>query len=416
VISFAEACGHVGKIVPLESVSLPLERALDLVCSQDVIAVSDCPSQDGSLKDGLAVRSSDIADARPDKPVSLRIQGTVTAGEKRPDLQVSSGRAVRVMTGAPIPPGATAVLAAEFAECGQEEALALADAGPGRNILRKGSDVARGQVVVRAGELLTPTHLGLLAAAGCNRVSCYRRPVAAVVATGSELVLPGEAVEPGKVAASNLITVAAELRRLGIRPETILVSDHLDKLQARLATLLDGLDVLITCGGVLDGDKDLTLQAMDLLGMERIVHRVRMGPGKGICIGRIGKTLVFNLPGGPPSNHVALVTLALPGIRRLMGFAHPFPPRVPVQAGRTVRGQSDWTQFVYCLLVRKGKTLTAMPPDNMSRLETMAASCLLLEIPQGHTRINQGESAEGWLFRPVPPGIPDRPPLPQTSP
>jgi molybdopterin molybdotransferase len=246
--------------------------------------------------------------------------------------------------------------------------------------------------------LLGPTQLGLLAAAGLHEVLCYARPKIAIAATGSELVWPGEPVTPGKVAASNMVTAAAELQALGIDASTLILRDNLDQLQEQFGNLVRQVDLLITCGGVLDGDKDLTMRAMEQIGMEKIFHRVRIGPGKGACMGRVGKTIVFNLPGGPPSNHVALLLLALPGVRRLMGWRNFLPQKRGVLVTEKLIGQEDWTQLIYSRVSHKDGVVTAMPLRRLGRLEAMAAANALIEIPEGTTVINEVSQAGAWIF------------------
>lgn len=143
-----------------------------------------------------------------------------------------------------------------------------------------------------------------------------------------------------------MVIAAAELQVLGITASTVLLRDNLDNLQDHFRHLIPQVDVLITCGGVLDGDKDLTLRAMEQAGMVKIFHLVRIGPGKGACMGQVGKTIVFNLPGGPPSNHVALFLLALSGVRQLMGFTNCLPPKRQVFVTDELAGQKDWTQLI----------------------------------------------------------------------
>lgn len=219
------------------------------------------------------------------------------------------------------------------------------------------------------------------------------------MATGSELVVPGEPLAPGKVAASNLVTAAAELRLLGIQASTVLLRDNLASLRERFASLVPQLDLLITCGGVLDGDKDLTMRAMELIGMQKIFHRVRIGPGKGVCLGRVGRTVVFNLPGGPPSNHVALLLLALPGVRRLMGI-HSFLPRtMQVLVKEQLHGQADWTQLIYARMhAENGGIPTAGPLGHMGRLLAMARANALIQIPEGRAVIEKGSLADAWVI------------------
>ena len=398
MISLNQAHQYISMLHSLQPVTVPLDKALGLVCAEDVCAAANCPTVDSSLKDGFAVASSDIADASPGNPVTLTVVGAVTAGEDTDTFQVTSGTAVRIMTGAPLPRGATSVLASEFAQVDGELVTIRADARAGRNILRRGSDIAQDQVVLVRGNCLGPAHLGLLAAAGLNKARCYPLPKVAVVATGSELLWPGEPVTPGKIAASNMVIAAAELQALGVKASTVLLRDNLDQLQKKFRSLVRQVDVLITCGGVLDGDKDLTMRAMEQIGMVKIFHRVRIGPGKGACMGRIGNTVVFNLPGGPQSNHVALLLLALPGVRRLMGFENFLPPKRKVFVTEELTGQEDWTQFVYSSAKYDNGLLFAVPLCKRGRLEAMARANALIEISEGCAMIKKGALAEAWFF------------------
>ncbi len=398
MISLIQAHQHINNISSLSPTVVSLDKAPGLVCAQDVSARTNCPTVDSSLKDGFAVVSTDIAEASSSNPVTLTVTGAVTAGDDVERVRVISGTAVRIMTGASIPSGATAVLASEFAHLEGELVTIRADARPGRNILRRGSDIVEGRVVLSRGTLLGPTHLGLLAAAGLNEITCYPLPRVSIAATGSELVWPGEQVTSGKVAASNMVTAAAELQALGITASTVLLRDNLDRLQEQFRQLVQQVDVLITCGGVLDGDKDLTLKAMEQIGMEKTFHRVRIGPGKGACMGWVGNTLIFNLPGGPPSNHVALLLLALPGVRRLMGFTNPLPAKRKALVTEKLTGQEDWTQLVYGRVQYENGLLSVVPLRSLGRFEAMAMADALIEIPEGCAVVREGTLAEVWIL------------------
>lgn len=398
MISLTQAHQHISNLRSLAHVTVPLDKALGLICSEDTFAVTDCPTVDSSLKDGFAVIADDIADASPGNPVTLTVVGSLTAGDAPDKFRVASGQAIRIMTGASLPDGATSVLASEFAQVDGTFVTIRADARAGRNILRKGTDIVQDQMVLARGDTLTPAHLGLLAAAGLREISCYSLPKVAIAATGSELVWPGEPVASGKVAASNMVIAAAELRAIGINASTVLLRDNLAHLQEQFSRLVQQVDVLITCGGVLDGDKDLTMQGMEKIGMEKIFHRVRIGPGKGACLGRVGSTIVFNLPGGPPSNHVALLLLALPGVRRLMGFMNFLPQKRKIFVQEKLTGQKDWTQLVYGRVQYDNGTLLALPLLGLGRLEAMAMANVLIEIPEGCAMIKEGDLAEAWFF------------------
>lgn len=398
MISLNQAHQHINMLDSLQPVAMSLDKALGLICAEDVYAAANCPTVDSSLKDGFAVISADITDASPSNPVTLTVVGTLTAGDDNDKFRVTPGTAIRIMTGAPLPPGATSVLASEFAQANGELVSIRADAKPGRNVLRKGSDIVQDQLALVRGSLLGPAHLGLLAAAGLNEVICHPVPKIAVVATGNELVWPGDPIPPGKVAASNMVIATAELEALGIKASAILLRDNLDHLTEEFKRLTRQVDILITCGGVLDGDKDLTMRAMEQIGMEKIFHRVRIGPGKGACLGRIGNTVVFNLPGGPPSNHVALLLLALPGVRKSMGFINGLPQKRKVLVTKELIGQENWTQLVYSRTKYENGVLVAVPLQGIGRLEAMSKASALIELPEGCTVIREGSLAEAWFF------------------
>lgn len=398
MISLTQAHRDIVSLQPLEAVVVSLDKALGLVCSEDVYARSSCPSVDSSVKDGFAVVADDIDCATETCPVELSVVGALMAGDGDDSLQVTKGNAVRIMTGAPVPDGATSVVASEFTEQRGSRVVVRADARVGRNILLKGSDIKRGQLLLVKGTLLRPALLGLLAAAGIGSLACHRLPRVAIAATGSELVWPGEEVTPGKVAASNMVTAQAELKRLGIDASVHIVRDNLDGLEAQFKELVENVDVLITCGGVLDGDKDLTMKAMERLGMEKIFHRVRIGPGKGACLGRLGATVVFNLPGGPPSNHVALILLALPGCRRLMGFGNCLPVQRSVVVQEELSGQHGWTQLVYSRVRFEKDLAVAVPLYKLGRLEAMGAANALVLLPEDCKVLKAGEHATAWIL------------------
>lgn len=399
LISLEEARKIIGEISPLAPESVHINDGVGRITATDTAAISNCPSTDASLKDGFAVVSADITEASRQHPKTLQVVGTLTAGQDTKGLAVSSGKTVRIMTGAPVPHGADAVLTSEFAELDGDRATIFRDAHPGRNILKHGHDVRSGEVLIRPGTRLRAAHIGLLAAAGVSEVAVYRQPKIVIVATGSELVKPGNPIAPGKVAASNLVTLQAALHDLGMKTSAVIIHDDLQNLQQQMMPLLDKFDVMLTCGGVLDGDKDLTMRAMDLLKVEPVFRRVRVGPGKGICLGRRGRTIIFNLPGGPPSNHIAFLLLALPGIQRLSGYRGQYKREYTAELTRPLHGQAGWTEIMYGTLQRLGKKLQVTPVVEKSRLLAMAAADCLIELPEERKEADTGESVRIWKIR-----------------
>jgi molybdopterin molybdotransferase len=387
MISFDQAYQDtLERIQPLAAESAPLLAAVDRITAQDLPARVNTPSQDVSLKDGYAIQSADISDASPAAPVGLHLVGSIAAGGGWPGV-VEPGQAVRILSGAPLPTGADAVVAEEFTQAQAETVTVTNHAEAGRNILRQGTDLQIGQVVVAAGQRLTPPTIGLLAAAGYTDIPVIRRPRVAIVATGDEVLAPGQPLTPGKLYASNLFTLAAWCLRYGFAVETFVLPDDAGAIRPVLADCLEHFDAVLTSGGAWNGERDLVVQILDRLGWQKVYHRVRMGPGKAIGFGLSQNKPIFCLPGGPPSNHMAFLQLALPGLERLAGEPGSGLPQVPAVLAEAVTGQSDWTQFIHGRLSRAGQRLLFQPLKSKSRLQEMAQTQAIVRIPEGQAEM-----------------------------
>ncbi len=397
LISFNEAIEVVNRIEPISVQELDVGRALGRVLAEDVLSRVDSPPRDSSLKDGFALCSSDISAASKKSPVRLKVVGNLSAGEDEV-LEIGRGQAVRIMTGARIPKGADAVLPQELTLVEGEAVVCLADSAPGRNVLEQGADLKKGEVIVKKSTLLTPGLLGLIIGAGVTRVRVYGTPKVVIVATGSELAEEGMVDESKKIFPSNRATILAWMRRFGIKAEARLCADEIGPLTGLLKECLEGFDVIITSGGVLDGERDLVVSTFESLGVDFNFKRVRMGPGKGVCMGTKGKRLVFNLPGGPPSNYVAFIFVALAAVRRLMGDKRIFPKRVQATVTKDLKGRVDWTQLVLASTKMKGTGLFATPVLEESRLKRIALSNSVIIMPEGTSWLRAGEQTEVALL------------------
>ncbi len=249
-ISYQEACDIVGANVwPLGDESLSLDLCVFRVVATDLVAQVSYPSLKVSLKDGFAVRSTDVAAADRKKPICLKVAGSAFAGVKY-EGQMQSGSAVKICSGAPIPNEADAVVSGEFCEeVLPGEVYIKADAGPGRNILSAGVKVETGTTIVGRGGRLLPGDLGLAAAAGIKQVKVYRRPHVAIISVGDEVVEPGEKLHIGQLYASNLITMKTWLASLGISCVTSIVNDNETSIKQELQKHLPGVDAILTSGG-----------------------------------------------------------------------------------------------------------------------------------------------------------------------
>ena len=307
-------------ISPLESETISLFQSVGRVTARDLAAMVDSPSVDVSLKDGYAVRSADIGQASIANPVRLRLIGSIAAGDQFKG-ELMPGTAIRILSGARIPKGAEAVVSEEFADDDGFRVTVTNDAEPGRNILRRGGDVCVGQPLVSAGARLRPAQVGLLAASGYDAVPVIRLPNVAIIATGTEVIAPGEKLEEGKLFASNLVTLSAWCTLYGMQTRVGVVEDQADAIKDHLLQMVAASDAILTSGGAWTGEHDLVVRLLDELGWRKVYHKVKMGPGKAIGFGLWRGKPIFCLPGGPPSNQMAFIQLALPGLLKLAGHS-----------------------------------------------------------------------------------------------
>ena len=398
MISFSKAQEIVSAVGVLGTEAVNPTMALGRVLSEDVRSFVDSPPRDSSLKDGFALRAADIENASPENPITLKVTENLCAGQEKA-VSITSSQAVRIMTGATIPQGADAVLPQELTSYSEDKVLCLASTSPGRNILSRGADLKKGEVLVRKGARLDPGLVGLLVGAGVTRVQVFSLPRVVIVATGSEIAEEGAIDESYKIFPSNRATIASWLRLFGMKPQMRLCRDEAAELRRLLAACIDDFDVIITSGGVLDGERDLVVATFEELGAEFLFKRVRMGPGKGVCMGRIGRKLVFNLPGGPPSNYVAFLFVALPAILRLMGEEGSFPPIQIATLTADLKGRADWTQLILSKTGFRGGSLFVSPVVQESRLKRIAFSNSVVIIPEGVSFLKAGDRVKVSPFK-----------------
>ncbi len=398
-IGYSEAIGIVLDTVgPTGSVLLPIGDCADRVVAEDLDAMVNSPSVDASLKDGYAVRSVEIEKASPGNPVRLRIVGAAAAGSPTNE-SVSAGSAIRIWTGAKIPACADAVVAEEFTRIEEKDVVVTNTAEPGRNIFPLGADVTLGERMCVQGDRLTPGVLGILAAAGFGELQVYSRPSVAIVATGDEVVAAGRPLPEGKLYASNLTTLNAWCRRYGMETTLQIVRDEKEILRTGIETAIDSCDAVLTSGGAWTGDRDLVARILAELGWKKYFHRVRIGPGKAVGFGMLRGKPVFILPGGPPSNLLAFLQIALPGLLRLCGFTNPHLPRITAAVDRDILVRTkDWTQFIFGSLHAEEGPMRFSPLELTSRLQSMAMAKAVACIPEGVDTLPEGAVVQVQLI------------------
>ncbi len=379
----------LANIKPVHTETVFIPELTGRVIAKPVKSLVNTPSSDISLKDGYAVISADVMKASTKKPVVLSLSGSLMAGSSK-NIRVTRGTAVRIMSGATIPKGADAVVAVEFTEVNGSKVAIFNHAENGRNILKKGSDIKKSEMIIDVGRRLSPPAVGLIAASGHDRAAVFKNPCVSIIATGDEILAVGQPLVKGKVFASNLVTISSWCSHYGMESDTSVVKDSESEIKKAIKQKIKKSDCLITSGGAWKGDRDLVVKILDDLGWEKIYHRVKMGPGKAIGFGMLNSKPVFCLPGGPPSNQMAFLQLALPGLLKLAGHQTIQLPVTDALLTEPICGQKDWTQFIHGRLIKNRSKLFFAPLKMTSRLQFMAMADAIACIPEGTARIDKG--------------------------
>lgn len=318
MLSFEEAREIIlSNVAPMESEVVQLLESLGRVVAEDVIAPLNLPSFDNSAMDGYAVRVRDCNRFSP-----LTVSGYIPAGETA-STEVLPGNAVRIMTGAPVPAGCDAIVPLEDVEEAEEagEKIWVVKSAPctGQHIRRAGEDVKQGETILTAGTLIRVAAISMLASLGRTQVRVYRKPVVAILATGDELVEPGQPLAEGKLFNSNSVALAAAVREAGAIPLFLgIAGDNREHLRQMIA---DGLrsDVLITAAGVSVGDRDFVRETLAELEVTQLFWKADIKPGKSVAFGMKEGNAVFSLPGNPVSAIVTFEELVRPALLKMMG-------------------------------------------------------------------------------------------------
>jgi len=308
------------QIRELPAYDQPLLETLGLPAVEDLTSPLSLPVFDNSAMDGYAVVFRDVAEASPERPVHLPVVGEIAAGQTS-IFAMSPGTAVRIMTGAPIPTGCTAVVPVEHTDDGVATVLVHQAPTEGQHIRRAGEDVKEGDVVIRAGERVDARKAGLLASVGIGRVSARPRPRVVIMSTGSELVQPGETLARDSIYDANSYLLAAAARQAGaIAYRVAATPDDPETFTEALSDQLVRADVVVTSGGVSKGTHDVVKEALSELGTVTF-REVAMQPGKPQGFGVIGEddTPIFTLPGNPVSAYVSFEVFVVPALRKMMG-------------------------------------------------------------------------------------------------
>ena len=374
-----------------------LAEALGLVLAADLAAPLSLPVFDNSAMDGYAVRAEDVATASADSPVELPVAEDIPAGRTdRPTL--AAGTAHRIMTGAPLPAGATAVVPVEATDGGMPTVAIRSAARAGQHIRQAGEDVTAGMTVLRAGEIVSPAALGLVAALGVDSLAVIPRQRVLVVSTGSELVPAGTDLAPGQIYESNAVMLAAAAREAGAAVvDVAMCPDDVGRFRALLDGRAGQVDLIITSGGVSAGAYEVVKDAFGSTGVEFV--KVAMQPGMPQGAGRTADGCpIITLPGNPVSALVSFEVFIRPALRAAMGMPGTERPRrtaVLTEALTSPRGKRQFRRGVYD---PAAGTVTGYGPAASHHLRWLASANCLLDIPEDVTHVGAGEQVEMWVL------------------
>jgi molybdopterin molybdotransferase len=400
MISVDEALEYVLKhFEPLEPERVEILDALDRVLAEDIYSDTDIPPFDNSAMDGYAVRAADTVGASTEAPVALQVIADLAAGYTT-HLVVEPGTAIRIMTGAPLPAGADAVVrfedTSEGSSTGERRSNRIevfSQVVVGENVRPAGEDIRKGELVLAEGTVLRPQEIGVLASLGKARVQVIRRPRVAILATGDELVAIDEPLTPGKIRNSNEYSNAALVQRYGGIPIRLgIARDNVEELTAKIREgLAQGVDLFLTSAGVSVGDYDVV---KDVLGAEGEMHfwQVRMKPGKPLAFGEIQGVPILGLPGNPVSAMVSFEQFARPAILKMLGKTCLRKPTVEAILEEDVEsgGRRNFKRAV--ITKRDGEYYASVTgSDGSGILTSMVKANGLAIIPEGVQHKKAGE-------------------------
>ena len=391
------------KPVGVEQVSLP--QAHQRVLAKDVEAPLDVPPFNRSTVDGYAVKAENTFNADEECPITLKLLGRVTIGEI-PEIAVEKKATVGIVTGAPLPSGADAVVMMEYTVQKNNLLSFYRAVSKGENVMEAGSDIRMGETVIKKGEKLSFRDIGVLAALGFTKADVYKRPRVAVISTGAEIVEPGESLPPGKIYDINAYTISAAVQECGGQPLNFgIIPDKIDALKAVLKKALDSADIVITSGGVSVGPMDVIPEVLNMLGKPGvIISGIAVKPGKPTTIAIVDGKPIFSLPGHPTSSVLIFHILVRSIILKMTGSRQESPFTLKAITAEKMFQAKGRRTFVMVNLIRdrSGKLLTHPVFLGLSgAITTLSKADGFVVIPERRQFIGAGEEITVNLFKPL---------------
>ena len=390
--------GVLAGLEPLDPITLPLADSHGCVLAENVVAQWPLPSFDNSSMDGYAVLAGDVSSASEASPVTLTVIDDVPAGS-RADVALRPGCAVRIMTGAPIPSGTDCIVPVEVTDAGTDSVEIRERVAAGSYIRRAGEDVIVGDVVVRAGTLLSSRQLAVIAAVGKGHVVVYPRPRVAVLSTGSELVEPGTPLSKGMISDSNSFLLVSAANEAGAQAYRVPpVPDDAEAFSAAISDQLHRADLILTSGGVSMGAYDTVKEVFSSYGSVEFT-KVAMHPGMPQGHGVVGESdderiPVITLPGNPVSSYISFQNFVRPAINKLRGLGSTDRPRLAVEVTKPLDSPQSKRQFARGRFLDDGRVEPVGGGQGSHVIGGLAQADCLIVIPEGVGHVNAGDTVD----------------------
>jgi len=400
MISVEEALHRILKIIiPLGREKANILDCLGRVIGEDIYAHRNIPPKDNSAMDGYAMRAEDTRSASIEKPAVLDVIEDIPAGVV-PRKKIDAGKASRIMTGAPLPEGADAVVRVEDTEKAGDRVRVFVEAEQGQDIRHAGEDVREGERVIAQGDIIRPAEIGMLAALGRSFIKVYQRPLVAVIATGDEIVDIDENPSPWQIISSNSYSLAAQIMECGGVPLQIgIARDKREDLVSKFGAA-SRADIIVSSGGVSVGDYDLVKDVMKDGGNEMQFWQVAMRPGKPLAFGSMGGVPAFGLPGNPVSSMVAFEQFVRPSILKMMGHKNIFRKTVRATLEEDITKKRGTRHFIRALVkYENGKyTATSTGEQGSGILKSMVSANGLIILPENAAVVKKGNEVTVQLL------------------
>ncbi|MBL7996608.1 molybdopterin molybdotransferase MoeA [bacterium] len=389
---------ETAQVLPVRSV--PITECSGLVLGENVISSENIPSFDNSAMDGYAVRFIDVQNASRENPVTLKVVDVLPAG-KVSQRHLENDETIQIMTGAPLPSGADAVVMVEQTEKKNDnEVLVFSPVQKNENCRKAGDDIKAGLVVFQKGRLIKPYDVGVLASIGKSTLQIIPKPTVAILSTGDELVGMDEILPPGKIRSSNNYALRALIGKMGIAVVDLgIAKDTLKDTEEKLRSAFSA-DIVLTSGGVSMGEFDYVKQALEKLNVDIKFWKVKQKPGKPLVFGSYQSKLFFGLPGNPVSTIVCFELFVVPAIKKMSNVDHYMPNRVRAISSALIPKKPGLRYFLRGVISKNDREFIVSPMDNQSSgvMSSLSYANCLIDIPEESGNIEAGQVVTAILL------------------